>query len=80
MIEVEITDEMIKEAKVHAKSLGKLNNSIRGGDGNLCGFLGEMCLVKHFGSLIKAEHSYDHDLRMGEFRLEIKTKDRTVVP
>jgi len=46
--EVEITQEMVSNAKILADELGVLNNSIRNGTGNLAGFLGEECVLKCF--------------------------------
>ena len=55
MIEVEITDEMIHEARKYAKELGNLKNSIEKGAGNLAGFLGEILVRETFG--YKSERS-----------------------
>ena len=41
MIKIDINNEMIESAKSKARDLGKLNNSITKGKGNLAGFLGE---------------------------------------
>jgi len=79
-IEVEITPQMIKRARKKAKSMGVLNNSIRKGDGNLCGFLGEEIFLKAFKDSTET-NDYQHDIKMfGKLKVEIKTKDRTVRP
>lgn len=45
MIEVETTPEQINQAIQMANDLGKLNNSITKGSGNIAGFLGEIVLL-----------------------------------
>jgi len=78
-IEVDITDDMVTEAKDKAAELGKLNNSIRGGKGNIVGFLGELAIIKAFPEA-KAINTYDADLELMGYSMEVKTKDRTVAP
>ena len=79
-IEVAIDEEMTSRAKKRAKSLGALNNSIRKGEGNLCGFLGEEIVLKAFPES-RCTDSYNNDIRLfKKLTLEVKTKDRTVRP
>ena len=78
-IRVEITQEMMEIAKAKAKDLGVLKNSIRKGEGNLVGFLGEeLVLVAFPGS--KSENTYQHDISTSDLTFEVKSKDRTVDP
>lgn len=70
---------MVLEAKSMSKKLGVLNNSIRKGEGNLAGFLGELSFLKAFPKAEKVD-SYNFDIKVGDYFLEIKTKDRTVPP
>ena len=77
--EVEITQEMISNAEILAEDLGVLNNSIRNGTGNLAGFLGEECVLKCFKNS-RRDNDYNHDILYNSKRIEVKTKDRTVVP
>ena len=79
MIIVDITPEMTISAKRKADEMGELRNSIRKGQGNLTGFLGEECFIKSFDQS-KIVNGYDYDLRIGNYTVEIKTKDRTVPP
>ena len=79
MIEVEITDEMILEARGSAKELGRLNNSIEKGGGNLAGFIGEILVRETLG--YKRESTYDYDLVDPKgLKIDVKTKRTTVPP
>lgn len=78
MIKTQITQNQINNAKRKSDDLGKLNNSIREGRGNFIGFLGEE-LVKSTLN-IQDNNSYDFDLIYNNLKLEIKTKERTVIP
>ena len=49
MIEVEITDEMVVNARKKAREMGLLKNSIRRGQGAVTGFIGEQIAVKVLG-------------------------------
>lgn len=78
-IEIEITDDMVARARAKDAEMGTLKNSIRNGQGNLCGFLGEeVVLAAWAGS--ESNNSYNHDLNYEEVTFEVKTKDRTVPP
>jgi hypothetical protein len=79
MLCVDITSNMIVEAESMSKKLGVLNNSIRKGEGNLAGFLGELSFLKAFPKTQKID-SYNFDIKVGNYSVEIKTKDRTVPP
>ena len=46
MKEIEITLDMIDKARTKAKELGRLNNSILKGKGNLAGFIGEQIALQ----------------------------------
>ena len=79
MQEVEITDEMLLEARKSAKELGKLKNSIEKGAGNLAGFIGEILVRETFG--YKSESTYDYDLvDQTGLKIDVKTKRTTVTP
>jgi hypothetical protein len=79
MVEIIITPDMIREAKELAEQLGTLRNSIRKGEGNLAGFLGEVCFLKHYVDAHR-DNDYNHDIVIHNKRVEVKTKDRTVTP
>ena len=79
MKEILITEEMIKNATNKAKEMGKLNNSITKGQGNIAGFIGEEIVLNY----IDAEriNSYDYDLQLSDGRkIDVKTKRTTVKP
>lgn len=59
MIEVELTPEMVKEAKKEAEELGVLKNSITKGVGNVVGILGEMAVAKVTDSTRANTRDYD---------------------
>ena len=42
MIEIEITSDMIDQARIRSDQLGELKNSVTRGKGNMTGFLGEL--------------------------------------
>jgi hypothetical protein len=58
-VEVEITEEMLQEAKRKSDDLGELRNSITRGEGNVAGFLGEMIAQKVIGGNIQNTRDYD---------------------
>jgi hypothetical protein len=80
MIEVPITDADFNEAKEKAENLGKLKNSIRKGEGNITGFLGEIAANKVIKGKIVSDTSYDFDILKEEVSWEVKTKSRSVKP
>lgn len=80
MIEIQITPEMIEQAQQQAVEMGKLRNSIREGEGNLVGFVGELVAQKVLGGMI--DNTYDHDILLDDFMttVDVKTKETTVAP
>lgn len=63
--------------------MGKLNNSITNGVGNLIGFLGEEVALK----VLEAQHkdvvacnTFDYDIIADGFHIDVKTKATTVEP
>ena len=69
---------MVKCAKRWGKRLGKLNNSITKGKGNLGGRLGEIAFASYIGAELADDYNYD--ILLGDEKIEIKTKRRTVPP
>jgi hypothetical protein len=59
MIEIELTPEMVKDARKEAEELGVLKNSITKGVGNVIGILGEMAAAKATGSTRANTRDYD---------------------
>lgn len=79
MIEVDITEDMIRDAKAKSIEMGKLRNSITKGEGNVAGFIGELVALKIIGGKIK--NTYDYDLvSKGGIKVDVKTKRTTVKP
>lgn len=72
MIEIEITESMIQWAQEMADDLGQLRNSITKGDGNLAGFVGEVCANQIIqGSIVGTK---DYDIIKDGIAYDIKTK------
>lgn len=83
MIEVDITDNMINRARKKAKEMGRLNNSITGGMGNLVGFIGEEVaahVLRNSGKKVVEENTYDYDLVVDGIKVDVKTKSTSVAP
>ena len=79
MIEVKITDDMKTRAWRKAREMGKLNNSITEGDGNIAGFLGEEIANEVIKG--KITNTYDYDIvDDDELRYDVKTKRCTSEP
>ena len=78
MIEVEITEEMIRTAEVKAAEMGKLKKSITDGEGNIAGFLGEEIANGILGGTI--ENTKDYDIVHDGLRYDVKTKRCTSPP
>ena len=78
------TRSMMKRARQKALALGLLNDSITAGTGTAAGYLGEEIVAAYLGAEIVSDRAgtdkYDHDLRLGGMRIEVKTKRRTVPP
>ena len=78
MIEVQINKFLLQMARQKAEEMGKLNNSITKGDGNIAGFLGEFIAAREIGA--EVDNSYQHDLRFGTTTIDVKTKRCTSKP
>jgi hypothetical protein len=79
MEEVLITEEMKRKANKKAQELGRLNNSITKGQGNLAGFLGEEMVASYLNSNV--DNTYEYDLIIGNNKkIDVKTKRTTVKP
>ena len=79
MKEITISLEMLDAARQKAKELGKLNNSILKGKGNLAGFLGEQIALSFLGGEWQNTYEYDILLSDGE-KVDVKTKQTSVTP
>lgn len=79
MIQVEITPDMLVAARDKASEMGRLNNSITRGQGNLAGFIGEQIALKVMGG--KWTNTYSYDLVTDDgVRVDVKTKQTSVPP
>lgn len=78
IIETKLTNQQIASAYRKAESLGSLRNSILGGAGNIIGYLGEEIFSHIFSGII--EDTFDYDVRINEFKIDVKTKETTVKP
>ena len=79
MVEMVITDEMISMAKLRREKMpGVIRNSIMGGNRTFEGCLGEVVVAIHMNA--KYITTYDFDLVCKEYKIEVKTKVRSVLP
>jgi hypothetical protein len=78
MITVVPRKEQFLLAKEKAEEIGSLNNSIRGGDGNLIGCMAEIICSDELGWTLA--NTYDYDCISGDFKIDVKTKERSVPP
>lgn len=82
MIEIEITQKQIMRAEMLYK-FKALNNSIRKGEGNLTGAIGEIVVFDYYqnkGRNVEHCQHHDFDLMIEGYTVEIKTKGVNTVP
>ena len=73
-IEIPITPSMLAQAQASASEQGCLNkHSLTKGERNLEGFLGEAVVLLTLPEAI-SDNDYDHDLLLGQIRIDVKTK------
>lgn len=80
MITLTCTEAQFYRAEYRAKKLGKLNNSITNGEGNLAAFIGEEVVKDYLGAKYATNDFYNHDLFLEDKKIEVKTKRRKVSP
>jgi len=73
MIEIKLTKETVEQCKNKAKDIGKLNNSITKGQGNLAGIVGEYIVHKHLKNS-EWKNTYNYDLIYNDNKIDVKTK------
>jgi len=79
MIEVNVPRRMLQSAQRQAVDMGELNNSIRQGEGNVYGFVGELVFAKVTGA--NPNNTYDWDVEMDDGRtVDVKSKCVTTSP
>jgi hypothetical protein len=73
LIEIQLTDEDYVWAEMKAKEQGELPGSIRKGEGNRCGYLGERAVLRVYGG--QSTNTKHHDILLPDGRLgEVKSK------
>ncbi len=77
-VTIKIDKDMVTRSLSKAEEMGRLRNSITGGEKNVFGFLGEEIVSKYLGCSMA--NTYEYDLICGDKFLEIKTKDTTAYP
>jgi hypothetical protein len=60
VIEVQVTDEQLIEARKQAVEMGKLHNSITRGQGNVAGFVGEIITAEILNGV--QDNTFDYDI------------------
>jgi len=78
MIEINITPQILLKAEEKAARVGILKNSLKKGEGNLAGFIGEIVVKNYLGG--QQIDSFDYDLFLENKKIEIKTKLTAVKP
>tara|TARA_A100001391_G_scaffold204133_1_gene198638 strand:+ start:2043 stop:2519 length:477 start_codon:yes stop_codon:yes gene_type:complete len=78
LIEVKVTEQMFLTAREKAVEVGKLNNSILNGGGNLAGFIGEQIVLSVLGG--EWINTYQYDLIINGYKVDVKTKQTSVKP
>ncbi len=74
-----VTPTMFDNAQAEANRIGLLRNSIRGGDGNLVGCIGEQGFIHLFPGSI-SDNTFHHDIIWNGLKIEVKTKQRKAGP
>tara|TARA_R110000782_G_C14549506_1_gene384789 strand:- start:76 stop:558 length:483 start_codon:yes stop_codon:yes gene_type:complete len=82
MIKIEITKEQVYRAK-KLYTFSQLKGSITKGQSNIYGALGEIIVYdinKEKGLTVDFNSTYDYDLIIAGYKIDVKTKRTTVVP
>lgn len=78
IIKLNTTPTQVMQAREKAEDMGRLNNSIRSGQGNMIGFLGEIVVCDYLGA--DSQNTYDYDLVHRGVKIDVKTKECTSPP
>lgn len=78
MIFISPTKNQIELANIKAQQMGILNNSIKNGEGNMYGFLGEILVSDLIGGTIS--NTYEYDIIKNNITIDVKTKTCTSKP
>ena len=71
-----ITPEQLEKAK-HRNTFGILKNSLKNGEGNYLGSVGEIVLIDHYknkGVKFDDGQKYDYDFIINDFKVDVKTQ------
>jgi hypothetical protein len=71
-----ITPEQLERAK-HRNTFGILKNSIKNGEGNYLGSVGEVVLIDHYKNKevkFEDEQNFDYDFIINDFKIDVKTQ------
>jgi hypothetical protein len=80
-IMIATTPEILHIARRQAEAMGRLRNSIRQGDGNFDGFVGEAAVKFLLGIPLEIDqNTYDHDIVWHGLSIDVKTKKTSVIP
>jgi len=82
MIKIKITESQIKRAK-NLYSFNKLKNSIKDGEGNLIGAIGEIVAFDYYqeqGKLVIHSGDLNFDLLIDGSKIEVKTMEHNAPP
>lgn len=77
-----ITSEQLEKAKTR-NTFGELKNSIRKGQGNFIGSIGEIVLMDYYlkkGSKVEDGQNYNYDFKLNGFTIEVKTQEIKLEP
>ena len=83
MQEISICPEDIQYAREKAIEMGRINNSITKGEGNIAGFLGEIIvsnLLTSVGIKNKIHNTYNYDIVCNDITIDVKTKRTKMKP
>jgi hypothetical protein len=79
IVTIPVTKEMLILAKEKADEMGCLKHSMMKGERNVEGILGELGALKFLTNAVGTA-SYQHDLKIGQITIEVKTKRLTNKP
>jgi len=77
-----ITQEQLEKAK-HRNTFGVLKNSLKNGEGNYLGSVGEIVLIDYYKNReVKFEdgQNYDYDFIINDYKIDVKTQSMKYKP
>jgi hypothetical protein len=76
--EFKVKPEWVSQANILSEQMGSLNKSITHGEGNVAGFIGELCVHNLIGGTHNPTVNYD--IILNDKKYDVKTKRCTSVP